>query len=101
MKASGSGLMPGNLCKAASTSSVAASPSGSSPAASRFAFCLRSPPVRYEISSNSMSGAGDSETPSVSTSRSVRSPMGKSGGASSAASTAATSSLIVGGKNAE
>ena len=39
-----------------------------------------------------MSGAGDSETPSVSASRSVRSAIGKSGGASIAASTAATRS---------
>ena len=39
---------------------------------------------------NSMSGAGDSETPSVSTSRNVRPPIGKSAGASSAAITAST-----------
>ena len=39
MKASGSGRIPSNFCKAASTSSVAASPSGSCPAASAFA-CL-------------------------------------------------------------
>ena len=39
MNASGSGRRPGNFSSAASTSSVAASPSGSSPAASAFAFC--------------------------------------------------------------
>src|SRR5262249_40929642 len=44
-KASGSGRTPENFLMAASTSSVAASPSGSSPAASAFAFCRRSPPV--------------------------------------------------------
>src|SRR4029077_8510444 len=44
------------------------------------------------MSWNSMSGAGDSATPSVSTSRSMRPPMGKSGGAASAASSPACSS---------
>ena len=44
-----------------------------------------------EMSWNSMSGAGDSETPSVSSSRNVRPPIGKSGGAASALSIAATS----------
>ncbi len=46
---------------------------------------------------NSMSGAGDSETPSVSTSRSVRPPIGKSGGAWSAAMTASTSAPSLAG----
>ena len=45
-----------------------------------------------------MSGAGDSETPSVSTSRSVRPPIGKSGGASSAAMHCLDQIGIVGGK---
>ena len=45
-----------------------------------------------------MSGAGDSETPSVSTSRSVRPPIGKSGGAPSAAITASTSAGSLAGK---
>ncbi|MGY4295029.1 hypothetical protein ACVWXN_003124 [Bradyrhizobium sp. i1.4.4] len=53
------------------TSSVAASPSGSSPCASARAFSRCAPPVMKEISSNSVSGAGDSETSSISTSRSV------------------------------
>src|SRR4029077_1888716 len=41
MKASGSGRTPENFSMAASTSRVAASPSGSSPAGSAFALCLR------------------------------------------------------------
>ena len=42
------------------------------------------------MSWNSMSGAGDSDTPSFNVSRSVRPPIGKSGGAPSAAITAST-----------
>ena len=38
-----------------------------------------------------MSGAGDSETPSIKHSRSVRPPIGKSAGAPSASMTASTS----------
>ena len=41
-----------------------------------------------------MSGAGDSETPSVNTSRNVRPPIGKSAGAPSAAITASTSAVV-------
>ncbi len=44
------------------TSSVAASPSGSSPCASARAFSRCAPPVMKEISSNSESGAGASDT---------------------------------------
>ena len=45
-----------------------------------------------------MSGAGDSDTPSVSTSRKVRPPIGKSAGASSALMTASTSAGSLVGK---
>ena len=45
-----------------------------------------------------MSGAGDSDTLSVSTSRKVRPPIGKSGGASSAAMTASTRAGSLAGK---
>ena len=45
-----------------------------------------------------MSGAGESDTLSVSTSRSVRPPMGKSAGAPSAAMTASTSFGSLAGK---
>ena len=48
-----------------------------------------------------MSGAGDSETPSVSTSRSVRPPMGKSGGAFKRGEHRGNQIGIVGGKNTE
>ena len=48
-----------------------------------------------------MSGAGASETPSISTSRSVRPPIGKSGGASSAGDHGIDQRGIVGGKDAE
>ena len=48
-----------------------------------------------------MSGAGDSETPSISTSRSVRPPIGKSAGASSALITASTSAGSLVRKQAE
>ena len=53
------------------------------------------------MSWNSMSGAGESETPSVSTSRSVRPPMGKSAGASSAAITRVDQRRIIGREDAE
>ena len=45
-----------------------------------------------------MSGAGASDTPSVSTSRKVRPPIGKSAGASSALMTASTSAGSLAGK---
>jgi len=90
MNASGSGRTPANFSIAASTSSVAASPSGSSPVDSARAFFRFSPPVMYEKSWNSMSGAGDSDTLSVSTSRNVRPPMGKLAGAPRAAMTSLT-----------
>ena len=45
-----------------------------------------------------MSGAGASDTPSISTSRNVRPPIGKSAGASSALMTASTSAGSLAGK---
>ena len=48
-----------------------------------------------------MSGAGDSETPSVSTSRKVRPPIGKSGGASSACDHGVDERRVVGREDAE
>ena len=45
-----------------------------------------------------MSGAGDSDTPSLSISRNVRPPIGKSAGAPSAAITASTSTGSLIGK---
>ena len=48
-----------------------------------------------------MSGAGDSETPSVSTSRNVRPPIGKSGGASSACNHGVDQRRVVGREDAE
>jgi hypothetical protein len=55
------------------------------------AFCRRDPPVRYEISSNNSSGAGDNDVSSIKTSRKVLSMTGKSGGAPIAAMIASAS----------
>ena len=48
-----------------------------------------------------MSGAGDSDTPSMSSSRSVRSPIGKSGGASKRGDHRVDEDGVIGGKYAE
>ncbi len=102
MKASGSGRTPGNFSSAASTSRRCGIAVRVFARGERLG--LLPPLAAGEIrdkAGTACRARATSETPSVSTSRSVRPPIGKSGGAPSAAMTASTRARIVGRENAE